>query len=259
MNAPQQAATCPTCKGSGVRTKTWVKWGSDREREKPQRCLACRGSGQVDPLRVCQTCGQWADQCTCPKSKIIKLWKVNEMNGVNWNEKDQRYRVEFSRNGTHYYLGQYADKALAVHCRMEADHTPDDQLPALRKKYAALKQNGNGHVAPEPAETQAFGLSPDEFAVTIAALDQAAPAPADTSTPVWDSVDDLNEKLAAARTAERRYQDALVVLEQAQAQSCEAEQRAIEAWNDLAKALLALGQTEAFDKSMFGRIESPQS
>jgi hypothetical protein len=236
MNAPQQAATCPTCKGSGVRTKTWVKWGSDREREKPQRCLACRGSGQVDPLRVCQTCGQWADQCTCPKSKIIKLWKVDEMNGVIWIEKARRYRVEFSRNGTHYYLGQYADKALAVRCRMEADHTPDDQLPALRQKYAALKKNGNGHAAPEPAETQAIGLSHEAFAATIAPLDQPVPAP---------SADELSAKLADALAKDQRFREI-------RERYCAAERDAVEAWNEYARELATSGQSDAFARSYLG-------
>ncbi len=237
MNAPQPAVTCPTCGGSGIRIKHWVKWCSDYERAKQQRCLACRGTGLVDPIRVCPACGQWVDLCTCPKSKIIKLWKADDMNGVNWVEKDQRWRVEFSRNGEHYYLGQFADKALATRCRMEADNTPDDQLPALRQKYAALKKNGNGHVAPErePAETHGIGLSYEAFAATIAQLDQQVPAPSD----------DLSEKLADALAKDQRFREI-------RERYCAAERDAVEAWNEYARELAASGQSDAFAKSYLG-------
>jgi len=261
-NAPRDTATCPTCGGLGKRVRAWdlTLLGGKRGKQ-VQRCVSCRGTGQVDPVRVCSACGQWVDMCKCAKSKLVRQWKVNSMNGVVWIEKDERWRVEFRRGNQHYYMGQFPDKAMAIRLRMEAENTPTEQLPALRKKYADLKKAARAAASepePEPAETHSLGLTCEEFATTIAQLDQEAPASSDdeidTGTPLWDTADDLNEKLIAARTAERRYQDCLVVFNEAQEQVCAAEARAVEAWNDLAKALAGLSQTPAFDKSWLGFI-----
>lgn len=242
MNAPH-AATCPTCGGSGERVRAWdMSLLGGKRGQRVLRCLACRGSGQVDPMRVCPACGQWTDQCTCPKSKIIKLWKVDEMNGVVWVEKDQRWRVEFSKDGDHYYLGQFADKAMAAACRMEADHTPVEDYPALRKKYAALKKAAAQPVAPEPkpAATHAIGLSREEYAATVAELEKADPMMTSASRAA-----DLNAKLTAALAADRRFRDI-------REQYCAAERDAVEAWNEYARELALSGQSDAFAKSYLG-------
>lgn len=229
--------------------------------------MACHGTGQVEPVRVCPACGNWLDGCTCPRSKIIKLWKVDDMNGVNWVQGQQRWRVEFSRGGTHYYMGQFEDKALAIRCRMESENTPTENLPALRQKYAELKKAGVKVVEPEPAETHGVGLTRDEFAATIEQLDQDAPVEIDEdqidtglmSIYSWVVTEErdtsnMNKLLTAAYTAEQVYKEALTALEQAKAQACDAEQKAIDAWNNYAQALLALGHTEAFVKSIFGKM-----
>ncbi len=149
-----------------------------------------------------------------------------------------------TKDGELFYLGEFVDKALAMRIRMEAEQLPPSEYPALKAKYKALKQNGAGHVAPspEPAETQAIGLSRSELAETIAQIE------------LVESSDVLSAKLAAARTAERDYQVALADLEKVQAAACDAEQRAIAAWNDVAEALAELGMTSAFDKSALGFI-----
>lgn len=264
MNAPS-AAICPTCKGSGKKRRAWdmTLLGGKRGRQE-QICAACRGTGQVDPVRVCTACGQWIDVCTCPKSKIIKLWKVDEMNGVNWVQGQQRWRVEFSRGGTHYYMGQFEDKALAVRCRMEADNTPTEQLPALRQKYAELKKAGVKVVEPEPAETHGVGLTREEYAETIEQLDQDAPAEIDEdqidtglmSIYSWTVTEERPDKLTALITAvyaaEQLFKEALAARDQADARACDAERVATEAWNNLAKALAELGQTTALDRSYLG-------
>lgn len=271
MNAPH-AAICPTCKGSGKKTRAWdlTLLGGKRGRQE-QRCVACHGTGQVEPVRVCPSCGNWLDSCTCPRSKIIKLWKVDDMNGVNWVEGQQRWRVEFSRGGKTYYMGQYPDKAMAIRCRMEADNTPTEQLPALRQKYAELKKAGVKVVEPEP---EAY---PDHYdpAAIIRAIDTIRDDVADdpesarqlegmrllamldmptSDAPVDDAVieaevpsetDVLHQKLVAARKADERFQ---AIREQ----YCAAERDAIDAWNEYARELASYGQTDTFYQSYLG-------
>jgi hypothetical protein len=188
------------------------------------------------------------------------------MNGVNWVQGQQRWKVQFSRGGTYYYLGQFEDKALAIRCRMEAENTPTEQLPALRQKYAELKKTGAKVVEPEPAETHGVGLTREEFAATIEQLDREAPADIDEdqidtglmSIDSWTVTEERPDKLTALITAacaaEQLYKEALTALGQAEARACDAEQVAIEAWNNLAKAMAELGQTAAFDKSILGFI-----
>lgn len=220
MNAPQMAAICPTCKGSGVRTKTWVKWGSDRERERPQRCLACRGSGQVDPMRVCQTCGQWSDQCTCPKSKIIRL-EAEDMRahpGVEFTE--NRWEVTIFKDRKAHYLGRYTDEAVAIKVRQEAERLPVSEFPALKERYKQHRRP-SGHLRPQPDE-----------AVVEAEVPDVEP-------------DVLHQKLVAAREADQRFQ---VIREQ----YCAAERDAVDAWNEYARELAASGQSDAFARSYLG-------
>lgn len=224
MNAPR-AATCPTCKGSGVRTKTWVKWSSNHEREKPQRCLACRGSGQVDLMRVCQTCGQWADQCTCPKSKIVKLEAndMGEVTGVHLMKRDNRWMAYIHRDGKQYNLGHFEDEDLALAIRQEAEVLATSEFPALKAKYQTIRKtrkNSNGHAAPEPDE---------------AVIENEVP----------DDADVLHHKLVAARKADQRFQ---AIREQ----YCAAERDAIDAWNEYARELASYGQTDAFARSYLG-------
>ena len=160
MNAPQPTATCPTCNGSGVRIKTWVKWDSDHEREKPQRCLACRGSGQVDPMWVCQTCGQWADQCTCPKSKIIKLeaGDMREHPGIEFTE--NRWEVTIFKDRKTHYLGRYTDEDIAIKVRQEAERLPVSEFPALKERYKQHRRP-SGHFRPQPDEAVIEAEVPD--------------------------------------------------------------------------------------------------
>lgn len=220
MNAPH-AASCPTCGGSGVRVKTWVEWGSDREREKPQRCLACRGSGQVDPMRVCQTCGQWADLCTCPKSKIIKLEArdMREHPGVEFTE--NRWEVTIFKNRKAHYLGRYTDEAVAIKVRQEAEQIPVSEFPALKERCKQYRRP-SGHSRPQPSE-----------------------AVIEAEVPDLDEADVLHQKLVAARAADQRFQ---AIREQ----YCAAERDAIEAWNEYARELSASGQSDAFTKSYLG-------
>lgn len=266
MNAPNDTATCPTCGGLGKRVRAWDLMLLGGKRGKlVQRCVSCRGTGQVDPLRVCAACGNWVNVCKCAKSKIVKQWKVDEMNGVNWIEKDECWRVEFRRDGTTYYMGQYPDKTMAITCRMEAENTPTEQLPALRQKYANLKKARAKVVEPEPAETHDLGLTRDEFATTIAQLDQEAPADIDEdqidtglmAIHSWIITEErdpdmLYKMLTAARVAEKCYQDALAAEQRASQAAHDAKLEAIAAWNEVAKLLVESGMTVAFDESALG-------
>lgn len=227
MNQPTTSlATCPTCNGSGVRTKTWVKWGSEREREKPQRCLACRGAGQVDSLRVCPACGNWIDGCTCAKSKIIKLeaGDMSEATGVRWNNRDKRWQATIYKDGKTHYLGQYKDQAAAISIRLKAEQLPSSAYEALKAEYQQYR--GNGH-----AEAQAeFNPQPDEAVV---------------EAEVPDADDVLHQKLVAARKADQRF---LAIREQ----YCAAERDAVEAWNEYARELAAYAQSDTFARSYLG-------
>lgn len=220
MNAPH-AATCPTCGGSGVRTKTWVKWGSDREREKPQRCLACRGSGQVDPMRVCPACRQWADQCTCPKSKIIKLeaGDMGKYKGIEFTE--NRWEVTIFRDHKAHYLGRYTDEAVAIKVRQEAEQLPVAEFPALKARYKQHRRSP-GYTTPAPSEDVVEAEVPD-----------------------LDAADLLHQKLVAARAADERFQAI-------RTQYCAAERDAVDAWNEYARELAASGQSDAFARSYLG-------
>jgi len=227
MNAPQPTAPCPTCKGSGIRVKRWVNlWYGDREREKPQRCLACRGSGQVDPVRVCQTCGQWADQCTCMKSKIIKLEAENmgvQTLGVRWEPRHKRWQATIMKDGKQHYLGEYKDQAMAISIRLKAEELPVSEYPALKEQYRQIR-DGNDQAAPEPDE-----------------------AVVEAEVPDLEPTDVLHQKLVAARAADQRFQ---AIREQ----YCAAERDAVDAWNEYARELAASGQSDAFTRSYLGYL-----
>ena len=224
MNAPS-AAVCPTCKGSGHRT-----WAFDRtllggkRGKREQRCLACRGTGYVEPGRVCPACGNWNDVCTCPKSKIIKLEaRMEGTRGIYWNKKNHTYQVEIRRDGKQHSLGSFDDKALAFAIRQEAEQLPTSEFPALKAKYQALRKankNGNTYTAPAPSEDVVEAEVPDD-------------------------ADVLHQKLIAARKADERFQ---AIREQ----YCAAERDAIDAWNEYARELSSYGQSDTFYQSYLG-------
>lgn len=222
MNAPQITVPCPTCKGSGERIRAWDMslLGGERGRM-VQRCLACRGTGQVDPIRGCLTCGQWADQCTCPKSKIIKLEMRDMRVHPGVERKENRWNVTIFRDGRTHYLGRYTDESVAIKVRQEAEQLPVSEFPALKARYKQHRQPPH-RIASAPSEDVIEAEVPD-----------------------LEPTDVLHQKLVAARAADQRFQ---VIREQ----YCAAERDAVDAWNEYARELAASGQSDAFARSYLG-------
>ena len=225
MNAPYAAAICPTCKGSGHRT-----WAFDRtllggkRGKREQRCLACRGTGYVEPMRVCPTCDQWADVCTCPKNKIIKLETrdMGEQQGVRFV--DGRWEVTIYKDRKAHYLGRYISEEAAIQVRQAAENLPVSDFPAIKARFKQYTWQGQSKVAAQPVKAE------DVVEAEVADLDT-------------DEV--LHQKLVTARAADQRFQ---VIREQ----YCAAERDAVEAWNEYARELAASGQSDAFAKSYLG-------
>lgn len=223
MNTPHAAAICPTCKGSGHRT-----WAFDRtllggkRGKREQRCLACRGQGYVEPGRVCATCGNWNDVCTCPQSKIIKLEirDMGDQQGVRFV--DNRWEVTIFKDRKAHYLGRYTSEDVAIKVRQEAEQLSVSEFPSIKARYKQYTWRGQSKAAVQPSEDVVEAEVPD-----------------------LDTTDVLHQKLVAAREADQRF---LAIREQ----YCAAERDAVDAWNEYARELAAYAQSDAFARSYLG-------
>ncbi|MCC7449618.1 MAG: hypothetical protein IT324_19515 [Anaerolineae bacterium] len=191
--------------------------------------------------------------------------RKQEHPGVAWNSQDERWMAYIRRDGKQISLGTYADKALAIAIREEAEQTPTNALPALKAKYRALREaNKNGDARPYPdhydpaAMQRAIDAIRDDVddpelarqldgMKALARLDAALMPPADEAvidTGLPDAAG-LQQKLAAALAADERFQRIKV-------QYCAAERDALEAWNEYARELAAAGRSDVFARSYLG-------
>ena len=175
--ALEALVTCPACQGAKMRS---VQFG---RKEHEQKCLPCRGIGQVEAWRVCPGCGQFVDFGGCKlKGTTMRVGSVHDKR--NHNHKV----IIYAGSGQIYFCCFHErDLVLLEPCMEELRQTDlDDQaaVAAIRVRYEGLKRTRPGShpkmhrlpVAETP--TAAADESPDDV---YSLLRRALAADAETS------------------------------------------------------------------------------
>jgi hypothetical protein len=230
-----QLVPCPTCGGTSQQVIEYPAYPlqmSGRFKKRTQRCLSCRKHpGQVEADRVCPTCRKFVDMCLCPRVRIVSVVKLSpdteskkespvsqELTGITYRERDKVFVASIYKDKKVHYLGSFKDKTLAEGIRLEAEHMPVSEFPALRANYRKVKLQGQIAETSQPATSAAIS------AITL--------------DPAKQNVQDvLLDCIAKALQADETLRRLRLAAQAACDDAATAEQVAIDAWNVVIETL----------------------